>query len=257
MRKKFVAGNWKMNLDMGSGVTLASTLKEQAGQVTDVTVGLCPPFVYCKAVADAVAGSNIVVGAQNMCAEAKGAFTGEISSAMLLDVGCTHVILGHSERRHVYGEPDELINAKVLKALTDGLKPILCVGETLQEREGDQTDAVVSRQITSGLAGVTGRQMAQVTVAYEPVWAIGTGLTATPQQAQDVHRMIRTLTARIYDQGVADALVIQYGGSVKPKNAPDLMAMPDVDGALVGGAALEAKTFLPIIEAARSAGGAP
>ena len=254
-RRKFVAGNWKMNLNLTEGAALARALAQQVGRLDDVTVGICPPFVYLKAVADAVRGSRIVVGAQNMCTESKGAFTGEISGQMLLDVGCTHVILGHSERRHVYGEPDGLINDKVLKALADGLKPILCVGEKIEERKAGRTNVVVGRQIMAGLAGVAGEQMAAVTIAYEPVWAIGTGLNATSEQAQEVHAAIRALLARLYDGAVADALVIQYGGSVKADNAAELMGMPDVDGALVGGASLKAEAFMPIVQAGRTAGG--
>jgi triosephosphate isomerase len=249
MRRMFVAGNWKMNLDLNGAVALAAALKEQVGGVEEIMVGVCPPFVYCKAVADAVAGSAIVVGGQNMCTEPEGAFTGEISGAMLRDVGCTHVILGHSERRHVFGEPDALVNEKALKALADGLKPILCVGEKLDEREAGRTEVVVTRQIMAGLAGVSVKQMPSVTVAYEPVWAIGTGRTATPDQAQEVHALIRGLVARLYSDVVAADLTIQYGGSVKPDNADDLLCMPDVDGALVGGASLTAEKFVPIVQA--------
>ncbi len=249
MRKAFVAGNWKMNLDLAGSVALASKIKDELGNVSDVTVAVCPPSVYLKAVADALAGSAIAVGAQNMYVEPKGAFTGEISGEMLLDVGCTYAILGHSERRHVLGEADELINAKVLRALACGLKPILCVGETLEERQAERTSEVVTRQIRAGLAGVSVDRMAALTVAYEPVWAIGTGLTATPEQAQEVHGMIRSLVGELCGDEPAGALVIQYGGSVKPENASDLMAMPDIDGALVGGAALKAETFAPIVQA--------
>ena len=182
--------------------------------------------------------------------EAKGAFTGEISPAMLKDVGCTYVLFGHSERRHVIGETDELINKKVLAALSGGLLPILCVGELLAERDGGQTEKVCERQLKAGLAGLHADQVLAVTIAYEPVWAIGTGRTATPQQAQEVHAFIRGLLARMYDKKVAEEMRIQYGGSVKPDNAKELMAQKDVDGLLVGGASLKADDFVKIIEAA-------
>jgi len=249
MRKPFVAGNWKMNMDLASSLALARELKGRVGERADVTLAVCPPFCYLKAVADVLAGSAVAVGGQNMYPEPKGAFTGELSAEMLLDVGCTYVILGHSERRHVMGEGDELINAKVLRALQAGLKPILCVGETIEQRKADRTGEVVTGQVRAALGGVSADQMARITIAYEPVWAIGTGLNATPQQAQEVHAMIRSLLADIHGRAVADLLVIQYGGSVKPDNAADLMTMPDVDGALVGGASLKANAFVPIIDA--------
>ncbi len=256
MRRPFVAGNWKMNLDLEGSVALASEIRRRAGAVQEVTIAVCPPFLYLKAVAEVLAGSNIALGAQNMCAEAQGAFTGEVSGPMLLDVGCRYVIAGHSERRHVIGEGDELINTKVLKALELGLLPILCVGEKLDQREAGRTEEVVRSQVEGGLSGVSAEQMRLVTIAYEPVWAIGTGRTATPDQAQQVHAMVRALVRELYDAQSADGLVIQYGGSVKPENAPALMCMPDVDGALVGGASLKAENFVPIIEAARNLGGA-
>jgi triosephosphate isomerase len=190
------------------------------------------------------------VGAQNMYVEPKGAFTGEIAGPMLVDVGCRYAILGHSERRHVMGEPDEFINAKVLEALEVGLEPILCVGEKLEQREAGETEAVVSGQIKAGLAGVSADQMAKVTVAYEPVWAIGTGRTATPDQAEEVHAMLRALLVELYGDAVAEATIIQYGGSVKPGNTADLLGRPNVDGALVGGASLTADAFGGIIDAA-------
>jgi triosephosphate isomerase len=202
-------------------------------------------------VADVIAGSRIALGAQDMYFESEGAFTGEVSGPMLLDVGCRCVILGHSERRHVIGETDELINAKVLKALEVGLKPILCVGEKIEQRRAGRTEQVVAEQVRKGLKGVSREQMAKLTMAYEPVWAIGTGLNATPEQAQEVHAMLRALVAELYDGDVASNLVIQYGGSVKADNAADLMGMDDVDGALVGGASLKAESFVPIVQAAR------
>lgn len=252
MRKLFVAGNWKMNLDLDSCCKLAEALKSQAGNVDDVTLAVCPSFVYLNAVADILRGSTIAVGGQNMCAEPEGAFTGDISGAMLRDVGCQYVILGHSERRHVFGETDKLINRKVHRALDEGLKPILCVGETLEQREAGNTQQVVSRQVESGLEDVGKGQMKDITVAYEPVWAIGTGKTASPEQADEVHAMIRELVEGLFDGETAQNLVIQYGGSVKPKNAADLLSCENVDGALVGGASLKADTFVPIIETAQS-----
>jgi triosephosphate isomerase (TIM) len=248
-RKLYIAGNWKMNTSLAEGQALASALADQVGAASDVDVAVAPPFVYIQSISDTLAGSAIGVGSQNMYFEDNGAFTGEISSAMLKDVGCTFAILGHSERRHVMGETDELINQKVVKALADGLDVILAVGELLEEREADKTMDVVSRQIKVGLTGVSAADMARVTVAYEPVWAIGTGVVATPEQAQDVHAQIRALLADLYDGDVAEATRIQYGGSVKPDNAAELLALPDVDGALVGGAALKVEAFVGIITA--------
>jgi len=250
MRKLFVAGNWKMNLSGEQSRALCQALKDQLSDVTNVRLAVCPPFVYLQEAASLLAGSNIDVGAQNMYFEDAGAFTGEVAGGMLLDVGCRLVILGHSERRHVMGESDETINRKVLKALEVGLEPILCVGEKLEEREADRTEAVVTGQLRAGLAGVTKEQMARVVIAYEPVWAIGTGLTATPEQAQQVHELLRGLLEELYGSEVAQGTVIQYGGSVKPDNAADLMAMPDVDGGLVGGASLKAELFVPLVRAA-------
>jgi triosephosphate isomerase len=248
-RKLYIAGNWKMNTSLEEGQALAAALAQQVGSLTDVDVAVAPPFVYLKSISDTLAGSNIGVGSQNMYFEDNGAFTGEISSAMLKDVGCTFAILGHSERRHVLGETDEMINRKVVKALADGLDVILAVGELLEEREAGNTMDVVSRQVKVGLEGVSAAEMARVTIAYEPVWAIGTGVVATPEQAQEVHAEIRALLGSMYDASIADATRIQYGGSVKPDNAGELMALPDVDGALVGGAALKADSFIGIITA--------
>ncbi len=250
MRKLFVAGNWKMNLDGAGAVALALALKADFGETEAVTLAVAPPFVYLQAVADALAGSVIGVSAQNMYTEDGGAFTGEVAGAMLLDVGCRYAILGHSECRHVMGEGDEFINAKVLKALELGLDPILCVGEKLEQREAGRTEEVVSTQLKAGLAGVSAAQMAKVTIAYEPVWAIGTGLTATPDQAEEVHGELRCLLAGMYSTQLAEATIIQYGGSVKPGNTADLLGMRNVDGALVGGASLTADAFGGIIRAA-------
>ncbi len=250
MRQLFVAGNWKMNLNGRQGIELAEALKAEFGDLEAVRLAVCPPFVYLKAVADALAGSAIGVGAQNMYTESEGAYTGEVAGPMLLDVGCRYVILGHSERRHVLGEGDGVINAKVLRALEFGLKPILCLGERLEQREAGETEDVVSGQLRAALEGVSAAQMAEVTMAYEPVWAIGTGRTATREQAEEVHGILRGLLAGIYSAELAERTIIQYGGSVKPENATDLMAMPNVDGALVGGASLKADAFAGIIRAA-------
>ncbi|MGB7582238.1 MAG: triose-phosphate isomerase [Sedimentisphaerales bacterium] len=251
MRKSFIAGNWKMNTDVHSSVKLAEGVvlgcKDVAGSKVDVAV--CPPFVYPQQVGKALQSSHIGLGSQDIYFERKGAFTGEISSAMLKDVGCAYALCGHSERRHVIGETDELINKKVHAAILGGLLPILCVGELLDERKANKTDEVVTRQMEKGLAGLIAEKMSAVTIAYEPVWAIGTGLTATPQQAQEVHALIRKLVAQMYDRKIADAIRIQYGGSVKPDNAGELMSQEDVDGLLVGGASLKAEDFVAIVKA--------
>ena len=249
MRKNFIAGNWKMNTTAAEAVALARAVADGSADV-DADLAVAPPYVYLAAVADVVKDSGVAVSAQDMYFEAKGAFTGEVSAQMLMDVGCSYVILGHSERRHVMGESDELINRKVRAALAAGLKPILCIGELLEEREAGRTSAVCERQVTEGLADVSASDMERVTMAYEPVWAIGTGRTATPEQAQDVHAEVRALIGKLYGVDVAGALRIQYGGSVKPENAAELMCQPDVDGALVGGASLKADSFLAIAKAA-------
>lgn len=250
MRKKFIAGNWKMNLDGAGAKALASGLKERLGSMKPgaADIAVCPPFVYVAAVAEVLAGSAIQVGAQNLYFEANGAFTGEISGSMLKDIGCRYVILGHSERRHILGETDAVINRKLKTALACGLEPIFCIGELLQERETSQTEAVLERQIRQGLAGITAEQMAHITIAYEPVWAIGTGKTATPQQAQEAHAFTRKILAELYGRSAAETIRIQYGGSVKPDNAAELLRQPDVDGALVGGASLKVNDFVGIIE---------
>lgn len=252
MRKPFVAGNWKMNTDSHSGVALAKGVADGSSGLagSSVDVAVIPPFVYLSAVGQAVSSSGIALGAQDVYFEAKGAFTGEISTTMLKDVGCTYVLCGHSERRHVLGESDDLVNKKMTASISGGLLPILCVGELLEERDASQTEEVVERQVRAGLAGFSAEKISAVTIAYEPVWAIGTGRTATREQAQEVHAFIRKLLAEMYDQAVADEMRILYGGSVKPDNAEELMAQPDVDGCLVGGASLKADDFVQIIEAA-------
>jgi triosephosphate isomerase (TIM) len=247
MRKPFICGNWKMNTDRASAVALAQATALTAGQVPGVEVGACPPACYLEPVLAAARGTPLAVGGQNMHTDSSGAFTGEIAGPMLKDLGCTYVILGHSERRHIFGETDAFISRKMHAAFKFGLKPILCVGEKIEERQANQTEAVVERHVTSGLAGLTKEQALQVVIAYEPVWAIGTGLTATPEQAQDVHAFIRKLLEKLYDAQLAGALRIQYGGSVKPDNAGELAGKPDIDGFLVGGAALKADGFTKII----------
>ena len=248
MRKPFIAGNWKMNTDSQSSVSLASGLAAELKDITTVDVAVCPPFVYLQSVAKALGDSGIAIGAQDFYFEGNGAFTGEISCEMLKDVCCTYALIGHSERRHVIGETNELINQKLLAALKSSILPILCVGELLEERQAEKTTAVVTEQIKKGLAGVSAADMANVTIAYEPVWAIGTGVTATADQAQEVHAMIRKLLAEIYDATVAENTRIQYGGSAKPGNTAELMANPDVDGLLVGGAGLKVEDFSAMIK---------
>jgi triosephosphate isomerase len=254
MRKPYVAGNWKMNLDAAGAVALAKGVAAKV-KTGDMDVGLAPTFVHLASVAQVVRGTGIHVAAQNCNWEASGAYTGDIAPQMVLETGADTVILGHSERRHVFGETDEMINKKVLSALKAGLKVILCIGEKLDEREAGRTEAVCERHTREGLKGVTAAEMANIVLAYEPVWAIGTGKTATPAQAQEVHAFVRPLVAKMYDKAVAEAVRIQYGGSVKADNALELMSQKDVDGALVGGAALKVDSFLGIIEGARKAKG--
>ncbi len=247
MRRAFVAGNWKMNLNRVEALALVAGLKAEVAGESRIDVGVFPPFVYIEAVAAAVKGTKIILGAQDCWHEAKGAFTGEVSPGMLLDVGCTQVILGHSERRHVIGEPDELIAKKTKAALAAGLKVILCVGETLEERKGGKTHDVLKTQTVKGLFDLAPADLAKVVIAYEPVWAIGTGVNATAAQANEAHEFIRGLLAGKFGKAASEAMTIQYGGSVKAENAAELMAEPHVDGALVGGASLKADQFLGIV----------
>jgi triosephosphate isomerase len=252
MRKPFVAGNWKMNTDSHTSVELATRIASGVSGVDrhNITLMVCPPFVYLRSVARTLSASNITVGAQDLYFENNGAFTGEISASMLKDIGCNYVLCGHSERRHVIGETDELIKKKVAAAISGGLLPILCVGELLGERDAGQTEQVLSRQINKCLDGLSAEKVSAVTIAYEPVWAIGTGRTASPQQAQQAHDFIRKLLTQMYDDGLSEEIRILYGGSVKPTNAAELMQQKDVDGLLVGGASLNADDFLAIIQAA-------
>lgn len=247
MRKPFIAGNWKMNNDAKFSEELAAGLANALKDVTTVDIAVCPAFVYLQTVANALGNSNIKVGSQDVYFESNGAFTGEISTEMLKDVCCSYAIIGHSERRHVIGETDDLINKKLLAVLKSGILPILCVGELLEEREAEKTTEVVTTQIKAGLASVSPEEMLNVTVAYEPVWAIGTGKTATAEQAQEVHAMIRNLLAEMYDADTAQKIRIQYGGSAKPANTAELMANADVDGLLVGGASLKVDDFAAMI----------
>ncbi len=248
MRKPFIAGNWKMNTNSATAVALAAGVVNELQDVDTVDVAVCPPYVYLQSVAAALSASNVALGAQDVYFEDNGAFTGEISCQMLKDCCCTYVILGHSERRHVLGETDELINKKLKAAIAGGLMPIFCVGELLEERDAGKTMDVVEGQIRKGLDGLCDERIQAIAIAYEPVWAIGTGRTATPEQAQEVHAMIRQLIATICDKSVADAMRIQYGGSAKPSNTAELMAQPDVDGLLVGGASLKAEDFSKMIK---------
>ncbi len=244
-RTHYIAGNWKMNTNRAEAVKLAQDLVSSLkGKTNKYMIGV--PFVYLDAVSQVVKGTNILLGAQDVAATKNGAHTGEVSAEMLLDLGVQVVILGHSERRHEIGESDELINKKVRRALDAGLEVVLCIGELLSEREAGQAESVCAFQLSAGLSGVSAEQMKKVTIAYEPVWAIGTGKTATPQDAQAIHKFCRAHIARLYGQSVADETIIQYGGSMKASNAAELLAQEDIDGGLIGGASLKAETFEPI-----------
>jgi len=250
MRRPLVAGNWKMNLDRAGAVSLAVDVAARAADFDTVELAVFPPFVYLDAVRAAVAGSGLAYGGQDMYHQANGAFTGEISAAMLVDLGCRYVILGHSERRHILGESDEEVNKKVHAALAAGLVGVVCLGELLTQREAGRTADIIRQQFDGSLARVTQEQMAHIVIAYEPVWAIGTGKVASPEQAEEVHMDLRKILADRYNTTTADAVRILYGGSVKASNAAELMAQPNIDGALVGGASLKADEFLGIAAAA-------
>lgn len=251
MRKPIVAGNWKMNKTVAEAIDLANDIKRDLADCADVDVVLCPPFTALKAVSDAITGTHVDLGAQNMHWEASGAYTGEVAPGMLRELFCHYVILGHSERRQYFHETDETVNRKVKAALAANLHPIVCVGELLEDRDGGRTEAVVEKQLRGSLAGLSTREWLDVIVAYEPVWAIGTGRTASPEQAQDVHAFIRGIIKSMADEAVSQAVRIQYGGSMKPSNARELMGQPDIDGGLIGGAALEARSFVEIVKAAQ------
>ena len=246
-RIPLLAGNWKMHGTRVEAAALARGLAAKLGKVSGREVLVAPTFTALDVVADAIAGSGILLAAQNVHWEAKGAFTGELSVAMLKEARCTHVIIGHSERRQYFGETDETVRKRTAAALAGDLTPIVCVGETLEQREANKTVAVVTTQVNGALAGLGDKQIERLVVAYEPVWAIGTGRTATPAQAQEVHALIRQLLKALASGGVAEKVRILYGGSVKPDNIDTLMAQPDIDGALVGGASLEVDGFARIV----------
>ena len=247
-RKLIIAGNWKMNKTVAEALDLVRGLKLELANIKEVDMVVCPPFTALSEVSKAILDSSLRLGAQNMSEHNVGAYTGEIAAVMLKEFSVRYVILGHSERRQYQKESDELISKKAAAVHGASLKPIVCVGESLAEREAGQTNAVLQKQVQGSLAGLTKDQMAETVVAYEPVWAIGTGKTATTAQAQEAHAFIRSLIAKMFDETVARRVRIQYGGSVKPSNARELMSQPDVDGALVGGASLEARSFADIIK---------
>ena len=250
MREKFIAGNWKMHTTSAEAAHLAKAIANGVGTEARVSVAVCPPFPYLALVGEILKGSRVALGAQNLFPAKEGAFTGEVSPTMLLDLGCKYVILGHSERRHKLGESDGFINQKVGFALAAGLNVILCVGETLEQREANQTAAVLDRQLIDGLADLPANTITRLSLAYEPVWAIGnTGRHATPEQAGEAHAVIRRRFTHLFGKESAQSLVIQYGGSVKPGNAAPMLAHPGVDGALIGGASLDAGQFLAIVQA--------
>jgi triosephosphate isomerase len=247
-RKLIIAGNWKMNKTVAESLALVADLKRELAGVKEVDIVVAPPFTALESVSKAILDSNIRLAAQNMSEKGVGAFTGEIAAVMLKEFSTRYVILGHSERRQYQKESDALIAKKALAVHAAALKPIVCVGETLAEREGNLTEKVLDTQVRGSLAGFTKEQAVETIVAYEPVWAIGTGKTATTQQAQDAHAFIRSVLAKMFDEATSKRVRIQYGGSVKPNNAKELMSQPDVDGALVGGASLEARSFADIIK---------
>jgi triosephosphate isomerase len=247
MRKALIAGNWKMNKTDPEAIELARALVAEVGQYEACDILLCPPFTSLKSVGDVIRGSKIKLGAQTMHWEKSGAFTGMVCADMLKSLGCTYVIIGHSEQRQFFGETDETVNKRTRAALANGLTPIVCVGEFLEQRESGKHEQIVRDQVIQGLKGLTSDEMKQVAIAYEPVWAIGTGKTASSQDADDMHACIRSAIEKVWNRDVAQGLVIQYGGSVKPDTIDEQMAMPNIDGALVGGAALQADSFARIV----------
>jgi len=248
VRKPVIGGNWKMNKTSKEAEELVRSLVKEIGSYEEVETVVFPPFPYLEKVSSLLKGTVIGLGAQNMFWEEKGAYTGEVSPLMLVDVGCRYVILGHSERRQYFGETDDKINKKIKAALKSDLTPLLCVGEKLEERKKGRAKEVVNLQVRGCLAGISLSEVKRIVIAYEPVWAIGTGETATPEQAQEMHEFIREILKEMYDESVADSIRIQYGGSVKPDNIKELMQQPDVDGALVGGASLNAESFIKIVK---------
>jgi len=250
MKKPFIAGNWKMNPPISAGIELAKELKKSLFDFRDVEIVLIPPFTHLYLVKKEIEGTKIKLGAQNMHWEEKGAFTGEISPLMLKEIGCSYVIIGHSERRKYFGENDETVNKKARSALLHGLSPIICIGETLEEREKGITMKVVENQLRASIKGISEEEILKTVIAYEPVWAIGTGKVATPEIAQSMHAFIRKTVQKLYNGSVAESISVLYGGSVKPDNISGLYAMPDIDGVLVGGASLKVQSFLDIIQVA-------
>ncbi len=248
MRKALIAGNWKMNKTDAEAIELAKALVAEVGQYDKCDILLCPPFTSIKSVGEVIKGSKIKLGAQTMHWEKSGAFTGMISADMIKSLGCTYVIIGHSEQRQFFGETDETVNKRTKAALANGLIPVVCVGELLKQREANKHEQVVKDQVLNGLKGLTNDEMKKVVIAYEPVWAIGTGKTASSQDADDMHKFIRGTVEKTWSKDVAEALVIQYGGSVKPETIDEQMGMPNIDGALVGGAALKADSFARIVK---------
>ncbi len=248
MRTKIIAGNWKMNKTNSEAAAFASDLKTKIDSIQKTEMVVCPPFTALAIVAETLRGSRVKVGAQNLFWEPSGAFTGEISTAMIESTGCQYVIIGHSERRQYFGETNQTVNKKIKQTLTSRLIPIVCIGETLQQRQNGQTEQVVRTQMVEGLEGLAADQVQRLVIAYEPVWAIGTGVTATPEQAEEVHFYIRELLRKQYDGRIAEVIPILYGGSVKPDNIQDLISKPDIDGALIGGASLNVDGFVQMIK---------
>ena len=248
MRKPIIGGNWKMNKTVRDAVQTVQDLRERIGGVEGVEVVVFPPFTVLGPVEKALKGTSIGLGAQNMYWETEGSYTGEISAPMLVDLGCRYVILGHSERRQYFGETDDGINRKIKSALTFGLTPVVCVGETLKQRKEGSFKRIVESQLELCLKGIDSQEADRIVIAYEPVWAIGTGLTASPQQAEEMHSFVRKLLAKVFGGDLADSMRVQYGGSVKPENMKELMREPDIDGALVGGASLDASSFAKIVK---------
>ncbi|MBD3287433.1 triose-phosphate isomerase [candidate division KSB1 bacterium] len=250
MRRKIIAGNWKMNKTVPEAVDFVRGLMKQASEFINCDIIVGPPYTALAPVSEVIKDSNVKLSAQNVHFEDSGAYTGEVSTGMLESAGCDLVIIGHSERRQYFGDTDELINKKLKKVLSSKLDPIFCIGETLDERKSGRTEQVVERHVKKGLDGISKSDVKRVTIAYEPVWAIGTGETATPEQAEEVHAFIRKLLKEIYDEEISEGLRIQYGGSVKPSNAKELLKQPDLDGALIGGASLDLNSFTEIIKIA-------
>ncbi|MCA9404552.1 MAG: triose-phosphate isomerase [Candidatus Omnitrophica bacterium] len=248
MRKSIIAGNWKLNKTCKEAVELVTELNRELSETTEVDVVVCPPFTALRDISDVLVDSKIGLGAQNLYWEDSGAFTGEISAPMIKDAGAQYVIIGHSERRQFFGETDETVNKKIRAALAHELTPIVCVGEMLEDREAGRTEEVIKTQFSGSFAGLSAEEMEKLVIAYEPVWAIGTGKTATKEQAQEVHQLIRQLLTAAHGESTAESIRIQYGGSVKPDNIAELIAQPDIDGALVGGASLKSDSFTQIVK---------